>query len=180
MGRGSRPIGRTSREPGGPRGLGLSTPALLPVGFARGALVAWRSTTNVARAPLAPSTADGRAMGGRTSRDPGLFGVAASLTVIDAVATLARLQIGIADEGNPVLVGYIDMFGGDVAIVGRAFWGLVLLVGLLVLASYTRVRSKACPSWSSPWAWSARWTSGDCCTISDRSVATIGPRGGTW
>lgn len=91
-------------------------------------------------------TVDGRTIiGGLAGRDLGLFGVAALLTVVDALATLVWLQIGIADEGNPVLVGYIEMFGAGVAMVGRAFWGLALLVGLLVLAPYTRSAKQGLP-----------------------------------
>lgn len=96
--------------------------------------------------PRNAETADGRPIaGGLASRDLGLFGVAALLTVVDALATLVWLQIGIADEANPVLVGYIEMFGAGVAMVGRAFWGLALLVGLLVLAPYTRSAKQALP-----------------------------------
>lgn len=110
-----------------------------------------RATTGLTAVPAATSpprnvsTADGRAIRVPASRDLGLFTVAALLTVIDAVATHVWLQTGIAAEGNPLLVGYVDMFGAGVAMVGRASWGLALLVGLVVLAPHTRRAKQGLP-----------------------------------
>lgn len=105
-----------------------------------------RTAVSVATSPpRRVSSADGRAIRGPTSGDLGWFTVGTLLTVIDAVATHAWLHTGIAAEGNPLLVGYIDTFGAGVAMVGRASWGLALLVGLVVLAPYTRRAKQGLP-----------------------------------
>jgi hypothetical protein len=73
------------------------------------------------------------------------LGLAVVLTMIDAVATSLWLELGIADEGNPLLASLIEVVGAVPAMAVRAVIGIGLLVGLGVLSRRSRLARVALP-----------------------------------
>jgi hypothetical protein len=71
--------------------------------------------------------------------------LATALTLLDAVATALWLELGVADEGNPLLARLADLLGAVPAMAIRAVVGVALLVGLAVLSSRSRLARVALP-----------------------------------
>ena len=63
--------------------------------------------------------------------------LATILTVSDALLTYAWLHIGIAEEGNPLLLPLIHTWGAGPAMVTRALIGLALVAALTMLRPHT-------------------------------------------
>lgn len=63
----------------------------------------------------------------------GLVIIAGLLTIFDAAATWAWLQLGVT-EGNPIVRMTVHHLGVTAGMAVRAAWGLVLLIGLARLA----------------------------------------------
>jgi hypothetical protein len=74
------------------------------------------------------------------------LGLAVVLTLVDAIATAVWLELGIADEGNPLLAGLIDIVGAIPAMVVRAVVGIGLLVGLGLLGRRSQLARAAVPA----------------------------------
>jgi hypothetical protein len=72
--------------------------------------------------------------------------LAVLLTFVDALATAAWLELGIADEGNPLLASLIDVIGAVPAMAVRAVVGVALLVGLGLLSRRSRLARAALPA----------------------------------
>lgn len=63
--------------------------------------------------------------------------LATILTVSDALLTYVWLRIGIAEEGNPLLLPLVHAWGAGPAMVARALVGLTLVAALTLLRSRT-------------------------------------------
>jgi hypothetical protein len=67
-------------------------------------------------------------------------------TVLDAAATALWLELRVAEEGNPLLAGLVEVVGAVPAMAVRAVVGGVLLVALATLAARSRLAARALPA----------------------------------
>jgi hypothetical protein len=71
--------------------------------------------------------------------------LAVALTLVDAGATTLWLELGAAEEGNPLLAALVDVLGAAPAMAVRAVVGVGLLVGLGLLSRRSRLARIALP-----------------------------------
>jgi hypothetical protein len=72
--------------------------------------------------------------------------LATGLTLLDALATALWLELGVAEEGNPMLAGLADLWGAIPAMALRAVVGVGLLVSLALLSRRSRLARAALPA----------------------------------
>jgi hypothetical protein len=73
-------------------------------------------------------------------------GSAVTLTVFDAAATAVWLELGLAIEANPLLDHLIGLVGVGLAMLFRAWVGIVLVLALAVCATESRWARRALPA----------------------------------
>jgi hypothetical protein len=73
------------------------------------------------------------------------LGLAVALTFLDAAATALWLELGVADEGNPMLAHLVEAVGAVPAMAVRTLVGVSLLVGLGLLSRRSQLARIALP-----------------------------------
>lgn len=66
-------------------------------------------------------------------------------TMLDAAATALWLELRVAEEGNPLLAGLVEVVGAVPAMMVRAVVGMGLLAALAALAVRSRLAARALP-----------------------------------